>query len=154
MDQISPIKNQDLANNDIPAPNVGKSPTLSPRDQKDDLEEVTPPSCASLPKDSDKNVDKEKSDFAKEMEDKQKMKNRRIIQRNVIYVIGIDSNIASKDILASEDFFGQYGEIINISMNKKSYVLTGEQKHYSSAYVTFSNKYSASLAIIALESCS
>ena len=81
-----------------------------------------------------------------------KLKTGRIIQRNVIYVIGIEDNIASESILSSDEYFGQYGEIVQIFLNKKGYTITDEKKIYYSAYITYNNNYSACLSIIALES--
>jgi len=72
-----------------------------------------------------------------------KLKNGRIIQRNVIYVIGIEDKIASEALLSSDDFFGQYGEIVQIYLNKKGYMISDEKKIYYSSYVTYNNNYSA-----------
>ena len=72
-----------------------------------------------------------------------KLKNGRIIQRNVIYVIGIEDKIASEVLLSSDDFFGQYGEIVQIYLNKKGYMISDEKKIYYSCYITYNNNYSA-----------
>ncbi len=72
----------------------------------------------------------------------EKLRYGRIIQRNVIYVIGIEESIASESIISSDSFFGQYGEIVHVYLNKKGYVITDEKKTYYSAYITYNNYYS------------
>jgi len=49
--------------------------------------------------------------------DKSNFRNIRIIQRNIIYVIGIPEEIANENMLTSNMYFGQYGEIIRIVIN-------------------------------------
>lgn len=45
----------------------------------------------------------------------------RVIQRNVVHVIGLTSNIAKADLLRSKDFFGQYaqqGKLLRVTVSK------------------------------------
>lgn len=44
----------------------------------------------------------------------------RVIQRNLVYVIGVSPKIAMESILRSYEFFGQYGPIIKIVVNKRN----------------------------------
>ena len=42
----------------------------------------------------------------------------RILQKNIAYVIGISPSIAKVETLKKYEYFGQYGQIIDISVNK------------------------------------
>lgn len=77
--------------------------------------------------------------------------NLRIIERNVIYLIGIKPEIAENDILTSNRFFGQYGRISKIHISKKPFYLKHTQDYCYSAYVTFQDRLSASLAVAGLD---
>ena len=44
--------------------------------------------------------------------DQKTMNNIRVIQRNVIYIIGIKKEIAYEKTLRSKEYFGQYGQIV------------------------------------------
>ena len=42
----------------------------------------------------------------------------RIITKNLVYVIGLSSKLANKEILLKKEYFGQYGTITKIVVNK------------------------------------
>ena len=44
--------------------------------------------------------------------------NMRIIQKNIVYVIGLTASLANQEVLSSFNFFGQYGIILNKDMEK------------------------------------
>lgn len=77
----------------------------------------------------------------------------RVIQRNLVYVIGIPQKYADEDILRKNEFFGQFGSIKKIIINKRNEQarFTEPFKKYqgesiestASAYVTFSNDFEA-----------
>lgn len=69
----------------------------------------------------------------------------RVIQRDLVYVIGISSKIASEDILRQYEYFGQYGPIKKIVINSQS------QRPTVSAYITFYNTEDAFECIYAVE---
>jgi CCR4-NOT transcription complex subunit 4 len=76
----------------------------------------------------------------------------RIITKNLVYVIGLSSKIANKDILQSKEYFGQYGTIIKTVVNKnKAYNANSPKGPSFSAYVTFSKPLEAAIAIISLD---
>ena len=74
----------------------------------------------------------------------------RILEKNLIHVQGFPKSIAKTDKLKSNEYFGQYGDIIkamikykiNPDTNKKSY----------SAYITYSNEKEAAFAILCVDS--
>lgn len=54
----------------------------------------------------------------KRREELSKLATVRIVQRNVIYVMGIAPSIAKADILRRPEFFGQYGTLQKVSVNR------------------------------------
>ena len=74
------------------------------------------------------------------------LQNVRIVQRNLVYVIGIPPQIAREEILRKKEYFGKFGRIIKIAINKKQMVGVGP-KSSCSAYVTFKRDEDASAAI-------
>ncbi len=76
----------------------------------------------------------------------------RIITKNLVYVIGLSSKIANKELLQSEEYFGQYGTIVKIIVNKnKAYNISSQNGPTYSAYITFSKPLEASLGILSLD---
>ena len=76
----------------------------------------------------------------------------RIITKNLVYVIGLSQNIAAKEILIKYEYFGQYGKIVKIVINKKkAYNQNNPYGPSFSAYVTYSKPMEASIAILALD---
>ncbi len=76
----------------------------------------------------------------------------RIITKNLVYVIGLSSSIANKDKLIRYEYFGQYGTIVKIVVNKsKAYNQNSPNGPSFSAYVTFSKPSEASIAILSLD---
>ena len=76
----------------------------------------------------------------------------RIITKNLVYVIGLSQNIACRDTLMKYEYFGQYGSIRKIVINKKkAYNLNNPYGPSYSAYVTYSHPCEASIAILALD---
>ena len=76
----------------------------------------------------------------------------RIITKNLVYVIGLSQNIASKETLIKYEYFGQYGHIVKIVINKKkAYNQNNPYGPSYSGYVTYSKPSEASIAILALD---
>ena len=76
----------------------------------------------------------------------------RIITKNLVYVIGLSSSIANRDKLLRYEYFGQYGSIVKIVVNKnKAYNQNSPNGPSYSAYVTFSKPCEASIAILSLD---
>ena len=76
----------------------------------------------------------------------------RIITKNLVYVIGLSSALADMEKLSKYEYFGQYGKIIKIVVNKtKAYNKDSPNGPSYSAYVTFSTPSEASVAILALD---
>ncbi|KAI3928996.1 hypothetical protein MKX01_029525 [Papaver californicum] len=68
----------------------------------------------------------------------------RVIQRNLVYIIGIPSSLADEDLLQHKEYFGQYGKVMKISMSRNA----GGSIQYSatntcSVYITYSKEEDA-----------
>lgn len=81
--------------------------------------------------------------------DKDNWKQIRILQRNIVYVIGIPEKIANNVMIGSQDYFGQYGDIIRIVINTKPHFTEKKRDKFYSCYITYTSPESACLAIIA-----
>jgi hypothetical protein len=68
----------------------------------------------------------------------------RVIRRNLVYAVGMPPNIAVEELLRRPEYFGQYGKIAKIVINRNHNV--GDPRRASaSAYVTFVHKVSVCL---------
>jgi RNA recognition motif-containing protein len=76
----------------------------------------------------------------------------RVIQRDLVYVIGIPIDLATEETLSKPEYFGQYGEIKKIVVNNQNVHTSPFQKATVSAYVTFYRVEDAEECLFALES--
>lgn len=77
--------------------------------------------------------------------------NVRVTQRNLVYLTNVPVAIAKEEILRKYEYFGQYGKILKIVVNKhKLYNTNHPQGPSVCSYITFSRKYDALLAIKAV----
>ncbi|XP_954389.1 uncharacterized protein TA21145 [Theileria annulata] len=74
------------------------------------------------------------------------LKDIRVIQRNLVYVVGIPLKLAKKEILKRYEYFGQYGKIQHIVVNKSNTYSNVNIPSYT-AYITYSKKSEANYAI-------
>ena len=72
----------------------------------------------------------------------------RVIQKNLVYVVGLNPRIKEEDLLQTlrgELYFGQYGKIVKIVVNKRA----GQDG--MGVYVTFARKQDAATCIAAVD---
>jgi hypothetical protein len=79
-----------------------------------------------------------------------KLSKQRIIQKNLVHFQGFPDRLYSKEILASEEYFGQYGLISKIILTNK--IERNSKKRSNSAYVTFFSCEQAAYAILSVDS--
>lgn len=78
--------------------------------------------------------------------DRRHLHNYRVIQRNLVYIIGVPGSIATEETLRKAEYFGQYGKITKIVIHRN------HTSHATvSAYITFAYKEDAKAAIQSLE---
>ncbi|QDZ21337.1 CCR4-NOT transcription complex protein [Chloropicon primus] len=80
------------------------------------------------------------------------LQNVRVIQRNLVYAIGVPLKHCKEETLKKQEFFGKYGEITKISVNRNGPngrygVYTNGKGPTGSAYVTFKKESDAVLCI-------
>ena len=78
------------------------------------------------------------------------LKKLRIINQNLIHIQGLPKKLLNIEILKSEEYFGQYGTIKNITLSKKKN-LENFKKVYS-VYITYVNNIEAAYAILCVDS--
>lgn len=94
-------------------------------------------------------------------QDIQYLQGVRIIQRNLVYVIGLAPHLADENLLRSPKLFGQYGCIKKIILNSSPQLI--EKVHsccaysfifvFLSRYITYSTSQEALLCIQAVDGC-
>ncbi|KAJ4977848.1 hypothetical protein NE237_008628 [Protea cynaroides] len=68
----------------------------------------------------------------------------RVIQRNLVYIIGIPSNLADEDILQHKEYFGQYGKVLKVSISRTAGgVIQHSANNTCSVYITYSREEEA-----------
>ena len=79
----------------------------------------------------------------------------RIIQKNLVYIIGLSSDLIKIDQkLKSYEYFGQYGKIVKLVINKnKTYNSNGPNGPSYTCFITYSSESESSLAILSMDNC-
>jgi len=75
--------------------------------------------------------------------DKKHLQNLRILQRNLVYIVGLPLNYAKEDLLRRKEFLGKFGRIVKVAINKKN----SNGRATCSAYITFKDEKDAIDAI-------
>jgi len=85
--------------------------------------------------------------------DRTSLANMRVIRRNLVYCVGLPTNIASEETLKKPEYFGQYGKISKIVLNRSQAGGGGgdPRRASASAYVTFAHKEDTLACILALD---
>lgn len=76
----------------------------------------------------------------------------RVVQKNLVYVVGLNPKIREEDLLQTlrgEQYFGQYGKILKIVVSKAKEGTNGNQS--IGVYVTFARKQDAASCIAAVD---
>jgi len=79
----------------------------------------------------------------------------RIIQKNLVYLIGLSSDLIKiEEKLKAYEYFGQYGKIVKLVVNKKKiYNLNGPNGPSYTCFITYSSEDESSLAILSMDNC-
>ncbi|KAL8136650.1 hypothetical protein V2J09_002651 [Rumex salicifolius] len=67
-------------------------------------------------------MEKKKSQKAKTKisEGRKQLSSVRVIQRNLVYIVGLPLNLADEDLLQHKEYFGQYGKVLKVSISRTS----------------------------------
>lgn len=74
-------------------------------------------------------------------QERRNLQELRILQKNLVYAVGLSLDICIESVLAQNEFFGQFGPIKKISVNRSSPYSSGQSRNgpTGAAYVTFEN---------------
>ena len=78
------------------------------------------------------------------------LKKLRIINQNLIHIQGLPKKLLNIEILKSQEYFGQYGTIKNITLSRKK-----NQENFNkvySVYITYANNKETACAILCVDS--
>ncbi|XP_044473449.1 uncharacterized protein LOC123201912 isoform X3 [Mangifera indica] len=80
----------------------------------------------------------------KAAEGRMHLSNVRVIQRNLVYIIGLPLNLADEELLKGREYFGQYGKVLKVSISRTA---TGVIQHSSNnsccVYITYTKEEEA-----------
>lgn len=83
--------------------------------------------------------------------DRNQLANMRVIRRNLVYAVGLPPPNATEDTLRKPEYFGQYGKVSKIVLNRNHNGNGDPRRASASAYVTFAHKEDALACILALD---
>ncbi|KAL4587608.1 hypothetical protein LXL04_000480 [Taraxacum kok-saghyz] len=68
----------------------------------------------------------------------------RVIQRNLVYIVGLPLNLADEDLLQQKEYFGRYGKVLKVSISRTA---AGAIQQFAnstcSVYITYSKEEEA-----------
>ncbi|XP_042753940.1 uncharacterized protein LOC111882575 isoform X2 [Lactuca sativa] len=77
----------------------------------------------------------------KTSEGRKQLSSVRVIQRNLVYIVGLPLNLADEDLLQRKEYFGQYGKVLKVSISRTA---AGSIQHFAnntcSVYITYSKE--------------
>ncbi|XP_041983359.1 uncharacterized protein LOC121736319 isoform X2 [Aricia agestis] len=82
----------------------------------------------------------------KTLESRRALANVRVVQNNLVFVVGLPVRLADAEILKRQEYFGKYGKIHKVVINQST-AYAGSQGPSASAYVTYVSSADALRAI-------
>ncbi|KAM7279999.1 hypothetical protein ACFE04_007133 [Oxalis oulophora] len=68
----------------------------------------------------------------------------RVVQRNLVYIVGLPLNLADEELLQRREYFGQYGKVLKVSMSRTAAgVVQQFPNNTCSVYITYSKEEEA-----------
>lgn len=83
--------------------------------------------------------------------DRNQLANMRVIRRNLVYAVGLPPSVATEEQLRRPEYFGQYGKISKIVINRNHNGNGDPRRASASSYVTFAQKEDTLACILALD---
>ncbi|CAL0329107.1 unnamed protein product [Lupinus luteus] len=85
---------------------------------------------------------------SKSSDGRKQLSSVRVIQRNLVYIVGLSLTLGDEDLLQQQEYFGQYGNVLKVSMSRTaSGVIQQFPNDTCSVYITYSKEYEAILCI-------
>lgn len=82
-------------------------------------------------------------------ENRKHLANVRVVQKNLVFVVGLPMRLADPDVLKKHEYFGKFGKIHKVVINQST-SYAGSQGPSASAYVTYQRQEDALRAIEAV----
>ncbi|XP_072046345.1 LOW QUALITY PROTEIN: CCR4-NOT transcription complex subunit 4-like [Amphiura filiformis] len=98
-----------------------------------------------------KNEKKQKDQQRKQKisENRKHLASVRVVQKNLVFVVGLSQRLADQEVLKKQEYFGKFGKIIKVVINQNT-SYAGSQGPSASAYVTYQRAEDALRAIQAV----
>lgn len=116
----------------------------------EDPADFTPVSVEELHRIKNEKRQKDQQRKQKLSENRKHLANVRVVQKNLVFVVGLPPRLADADTLKKQDCFGKYGKIHKVVVNQST-SYAGLQGPSASAYVTY---YRAEDALRAIQAVS
>ncbi|KAI8095106.1 regulator of Vps4 activity in the MVB pathway-domain-containing protein [Gilbertella persicaria] len=127
------------------------------REYSDQNAEFEPISADEIARIKREKKEKERQQKEMEMANRRHLANMRVVQKNLVYIIGLHPKLATEETIRSPDYFGQFGKIAKIVINKRQIAPTSHANGATSmqpsaaVYVTYNRKEDATKAIHAVD---
>lgn len=66
----------------------------------------------------------------------------RVVQRNLVYIVGLPADLCDESLLERKEYFGQYGEILKVSISRSASA-TNQQASSNNVYITYAREEDA-----------
>lgn len=121
---------------------------------KDNIE-FKPVSAEEIARIKSKKKRRERERKEQDQQSKRHLANARIVQKNLVYVLGLPNKICNEDSLRTQEYFGQFGKIIRVMVNKRGHghvpLLSQVPSNNTGVYITYARKEDATKAIEAID---
>ncbi|AES88710.2 uncharacterized protein [Medicago truncatula] len=78
---------------------------------------------------------------SKSSDGRKQLSSVRVIQRNLVYIVGLPLDLADEDLLQKREYFGQYGKVLKVSMSRTAAgVIQQFPNETCSVYITYSSE--------------
>ncbi|XP_045827778.1 uncharacterized protein LOC123919816 isoform X2 [Trifolium pratense] len=78
---------------------------------------------------------------SKSSDGRKQLSSVRVIQRNLVYIVGLPLNLADEDLLHNREYFGQYGKVLKVSMSRTAAgIIQQFPNETCSVYITYSKE--------------
>ncbi|KAG2311068.1 hypothetical protein Bca52824_022625 [Brassica carinata] len=100
--------------------------------------------CDSLASEGNMERKKIQKSKSKPSEGRKQLTSVRVIQRNLVYIVGLPLKLADEDLLYHREYFGRYGKVLKVSMSRTaSGVIQQFPNETCSVYITYAKEEEA-----------
>ncbi|KAI7907650.1 uncharacterized protein BX663DRAFT_491569 [Cokeromyces recurvatus] len=127
------------------------------REYSDQIAEFEPVSADEISRIKKEKKEKERQQRDMELANRRHLANMRVVQKNLVYIIGLHPKLATEEIIRSPEYFGHFGKIAKVVINKRQIAPTSHANGATSmqpsaaVYVTYARKEDAAKAIHAVD---